>query len=166
MSGDDLGADNLIAADLSQLAAVETGQVTTIATEVFAAMVDGSSGLLTSWPGGPVTMSDPLHAWVDLGTEPASRVQLTADISTADDLTRALFRMDPAESVAQAEVVDAVGEMVNVLGGNIKALLPEHVGLTLPEVSRRSPSGAGAAQLSEVRLAWRGHPLVVSLWTT
>jgi chemotaxis protein CheX len=160
MTGVDLSAD-----DPSQLAAVETGQVVTIATEVFAAMVDGRRGLLTSWPGGPVRVSDPLHAWVDLGTEPASRVQLTADAGTADDLTRAFLRMDAAEPVAEADVVDAFGEIVNVFGGNIKALPPEHVGLTLPEVSRLSPSGAGAARLNEVRLAWRGHPLVVSLWT-
>ena len=164
-SADDFSADDMSADDMSQLAAVEADQVTAIASEVFAAMVDGRSGLLTSWPGGPVTVSDPLHAWVDLSTEPASRVQLTADISTADDLTRAFLRMDAAEPVTEADVVDVFGEIVNVFGGNIKALLPEHVGLTLPEASRLSPSGAGAARLNEVRLAWRGHPLVVSLWT-
>ena len=164
-SADDFSADDMSADDMSQLADVEADQVTAIASEVFAAMVDGRSGLLTSWPGGPVTVSDPLHAWVDLSTEPASRVQLTADISTADDLTRAFLRMDAAEPVTEADVVDVFGEIVNVFGGNIKALLPEHVGLTLPEASRLSPSGAGAARLNEVRLAWRGHPLVVSLWT-
>ncbi|HZY00443.1 MAG TPA: response regulator [Dermatophilaceae bacterium] len=164
-SADDFSADDFSADDMSQLADVEADQVTAIASEVFAAMVDGRSGLLTSWPGGPVTVSDPLHAWVDLSTEPASRVQLTADISTADDLTRAFLRMDAAEPVTEADVVDVFGEIVNVFGGNIKALLPEHVGLTLPEASRLSPSGAGAARLNEVRLAWRGHPLVVSLWT-
>jgi len=164
-SADDMSADDMSADDMSQLADVEADQVTAIASEVFAAMVDGRSGLLTSWPGGPVTVSDPLHAWVDLSTEPASRVQLTADISTADDLTRAFLRMDAAEPVTEADVVDVFGEIVNVFGGNIKALLPEHVGLTLPEASRLSPSGAGAARLNEVRLAWRGHPLVVSLWT-
>ena len=165
MTGDGFSADDFSADDMSQLADVEADQVTAIASEVFAAMVDGRSGLLTSWPGGPVTVSDPLHAWVDLSTEPASRVQLTADISTADDLTRAFLRMDAAEPVTEADVVDVFGEIVNVFGGNIKALLPEHVGLTLPEASRLSPSGAGAARLNEVRLAWRGHPLVVSLWT-
>lgn len=144
---------------------VDEAQVAAIATEVFAAMVDRQDGLLMPWPGGPVTMADPLHAWVDLRTEPASRLQATTDAATVDDLTRAFLRMDTAESVAEADAVDAFGEIVNVFGGNIKALLPEHVELTLPTVSRQSPSGPGALRLFEVALAWRGHPLVISVWT-
>jgi chemotaxis protein CheX len=107
----------------------------------------------------------PVARVVDLSTEPASRVQLTADAGTAGDLTRAILRMDAAEPVAAADVGDAFGEIANVFGGNIKALLPEHVGLTLPEVSRQSPSTAGAVRLHEVLLAWRGRPFVISLWT-
>ena len=62
-------------------------------------------------------------------------------------------------------MVDAFGEIANVLGGNVKALLPEYVALTLPEVSRQSPSGAGAVRLIEARLTWRGRQLIISLWT-
>jgi hypothetical protein len=62
-------------------------------------------------------------------------------------------------------VADAFGEIANVFGGNIKALLPAHVGLTLPAVSRQSPTGAAAVLLQEVPLAWRGRSLVISLWT-
>ena len=145
--------------------AVDEAQVAAIATEVFAAMVDRQTGLMMPWPGGPVAMVDPVHAWVDLHTEPASRVQATTDAATVDDLTRAFLRTDTAASVAEADAVDAFGEIVNVFGGNIKALLPEHVELTLPTVSRQSPSGPGALRLLEVVLAWRGRPLVISVWT-
>lgn len=144
---------------------VDEAQVVAIATEVFAAMVDRQAGLMVPWPGGPVMMADPLHAWVDLRTEPASRVQATADAGSVDDLTRAFLRMDSAESVTEADAVDAFGEIVNVFGGNIKALLPEHVELTMPTVSRQSPSGPDALRLYEVPLAWRGRPIVITLWT-
>jgi len=61
--------------------------------------------------------------------------------------------------------VDAFGEIANVVGGNVRALLPEHVALTQPEVSRHSPLGDSAVRLNEAQLAWRGRPLVISLWT-
>ena len=70
-----------------------------------------------------------------------------------------------AQPVSEDDVADAFGEIVNVLGGNIKALLPEHVGLTLPEVSRVRPSGQAADACGEALFAWRGRPLVISLYT-
>jgi len=151
---------------------VDAAQVTAIATEVFAAMVDRQDGLLTPWPGGPATarnqrdMADPMHAWVDLSTEPAGRVHLTTDAGTAGDLTRAMLRMEASAPVADSDVTDALGEIANVFGGNIKALLSEHVEVSLPEVTRQPPaSSAGAVPLIQVSLAWRGRPLVITVST-
>jgi hypothetical protein len=150
---------------MSMLGAVKRQQVAEIAQEVFAAMVDHAPGLLRPWPVGPSEVADPLYAWVDLGTVPASRLQLTTDADTARALTRALLAIGEAEPVSEDDVADAFGEIANVLGGNIKALLPEHVGLTLPEVSRARPSGQAAVACGEVLFAWRGRPLVISLYT-
>ena len=151
---------------MSELAAaIGAAQVTTVAKEVFAAMVDGKAGFLTSSPAGTVSLSEPPHAWVDMDTEPPNRVQVTTEANTADDQTRAFLHRDAAADVAEADVADAFGEIVNIMGGNMKALLPKHVQLTLPKVSRQSPSGADALRLLEVPLAWRGHPFVISLWT-
>lgn len=144
---------------------VDEAQVVAIATEVFGAMIDRQAERMMPWPGGPVMMTDPLYAWVDMDTEPPSRVQATTDANTAADLARAFLNLDAAKNVAEADVADAFGEIVNIMGGNVKALLPMHVQLTLPKVSRQSPSGAGALRLLEVPLSWRGCPFVISLWT-
>ena len=137
---------------MSELAAaIGAAQVTTVAKEVFAAMVDGQAGFLTSGPGISVSLADPLHAWVDMDTEPPSRVQATTDANTADDLTRAFLHMDAAEDVAEADVADAFVEIVNIMGGNMKALLPKHVQLTLPKVSRQSPLGPTRCGCSRCR---------------
>ncbi len=87
------------------------------------------------------------------------------DDETAPQSNRALLRMEAAEPVTEADMVDAYGEPANVFGGNIKALLPEHVGITLPGVSHESATGAGARLLHEVVLTWRGRPFKISLWT-
>ena len=147
------------------LAALGRPEVAQIAQEIFAAMIDRQPGLLTSWPAGPATVADPLYAWVDLGTVPASRVRMATDAATADALARAFLTMGEAEPVSADDVVDAFAEIANVLGGNIKALLPEHVGLTLPEVSRAEPSRQRGVRGAEALFAWRGAPLVISLYT-
>lgn len=149
---------------MSMSGAIDAGQLMTIATEVFAAMIDREAGLLTTWSGGPLTVAERLHAWVDLSTVPASRLQLSTDADTADALARAFLTMGRVEPVAEAEVADALGEIANILAGNLKALLPEHVEMKLPEVSWQSPPRDGA-RLNEVLFEWRGRPIVVSLGT-
>jgi chemotaxis protein CheX len=149
---------------MSMPGAIDAGQVAIIATEVFAAMIDREAGFLTTWSGGPLTVADPLYAWVDLSTVPASRLQLSTDAGTADEVTRAFLTMGRVEPVAEADVADALGEIANVLAGNVKALLPEHVEMRLPKVSWQSPWRDGA-RLNEVLLEWRGRPIVVSLGT-
>lgn len=149
---------------MSDVGVVDSDQITSIAVEVFTAMVDGEPGFLVPWPGGPLTVPDPVHAWVDVYADVASRAQLTTDATTADNLARALLGMGADEPVTEDELVDAFGEIANVVGGNRKALLPVQGRLTMPKVSRQSPSDSGAVQLDEVSLAWRGLPLVISVW--
>jgi chemotaxis protein CheX len=63
---------------------------------------------------------------------------------------------------------DAIGELINVVGGNIKSLLPGPTELSLPTVH-----GDGAftvdGQLEkafEVRFSWMNEPLMVTVWTS
>jgi chemotaxis protein CheX len=70
-------------------------------------------------------------------------VQITGDwqgavtVELAEPLARrvaaALFAMEPAE-VGESEVGDAVGELANMLGGNVKALMEGSCHLSLPAV--------------------------------
>ena len=39
------------------------------------------------------------------------------------------------EEVSPADVLDAVGELVNIVGGNLKGMLPSPTGLSLPSVT-------------------------------
>ena len=150
---------------MSPLAVADGDQITALTAEVFAAMVDGEEGFLVPWSDGPALVTDPLHAWVDMHAEGGNRVQLTADAGTADDLARALLGMSADEKVPLSDLVDAFGEVANIIGGNLKALLPVQGRLTSPVVSRRSPSIKGAVQIDEVPLAWRGRPLIITVWT-
>lgn len=138
--------------------------VLAIAEEVFAAMVDGEPGYLRPWYGDLPAASDPMYAWVDVQGAMPGRVLVTAERETAEEITRALLAMGPEEVVSDADYVDALGEVANVVGGNVKALVPEAGTLTIPEVGRERPATAPDALLHALPLDWRGRLVDISLW--
>ena len=143
---------------------VEHDQVFMIAQEVFAAMVDGDHGLLQPWDGDLPTFDEPIVAWVDLFGDWAGRASLTTSTATAHDLARALLDLGPDEVVTALDLVDAFGEVANVVGGNLKSLLPTPGALSLPQVAAHVPADDAAMLVQETRLAWRGSAIVFSVW--
>ncbi|WP_182112617.1 MULTISPECIES: chemotaxis protein CheX [unclassified Actinotalea] len=152
----------MTAADLGLVG--DADPVLAIAEEVFAAMVDGEPGGVRPWAGDAPALEHGIHAWVDVHGTHASRVLLSTEEETAALLTRALLAMGPAESVADEDLVDALGEVANVVGGNVKALVADPRALGLPVVDRVRPAASGDL-LHLLNLEWRGRPLEVALWT-
>jgi hypothetical protein len=144
--------------------AVAEDQMFAIAEQVFSAMVDGDVGLLQRWMGDVPVIVDPLVAWVDLHGDWVGRAALTTSLPVAHDLTRALLQMDAGEEVGAEDLADAFGELANVVGGNLKALLPTPGTLGLPHVAAAVPDVSGSASVEELHLSWRGHLISVSIW--
>ena len=142
---------------------VEHDQVLAIAQEVFAAMVDGDVGLLQPWAGELPEIEDSVVAWVDLYGPWPGRAELTTSGATASDLTRALLGMGDDEVVTSLDLVDAFGEVANVVGGNVKSLLPLQGSLGLPQVAPSAPAVPGARLVQELSLSWRGRPVMVTV---
>jgi chemotaxis protein CheX len=73
----------------------------------------------------------------------------------------------PAEQLDDREVADALGELTNMIGGNIKSLIPGPSRLSMPAVTAgASPTvkPPRAALVTTVSLACEGLPLTVSVW--
>jgi chemotaxis protein CheX len=73
-----------------------------------------------------------------------------------------------AGEVADDEVVDAVGELTNMVGGNIKSLLPEPSRLSLPAVAqgrRQLLHVPGAEVLNQVALSSEGEQVLITVWS-
>lgn len=66
------------------------------------------------------------------GWEGAVTIECTAEL--ARSMAEEMFGMEPGEA-ADAEILDALGELVNVVGGNVKALLAGGAELSLPAVT-------------------------------
>jgi len=111
--------------------------------------------------GGDVTVG-----CVTVTGEWQGNVRLACPAQLAQMAASAMFDL-PAAQLDDQQVADALGELTNMVGGNIKSLIPGPSRLSMPAVTAggsltvRVP---GAALLGAVSLACDGLPLTVSVW--
>ena len=140
-------------------ALLDEATVETIAGDAWVALV-GEDELLVPVPGDPP--DDALSAWVDVVGPWTGSVVITTGRQTAAELTRALLQEAAPEVLDHEDVVDAFGEIANVVGGNVKAALPGPSTLGLPEVGE-APVVRNPDDVCRIDVLWRGQPLVVSV---
>ncbi|WNM24581.1 chemotaxis protein CheX [Demequina capsici] len=140
--------------------------VFTVAEDLFATMIDREPGYLMRWYGERPAILRPCYTWVDVvGGDDDARILISMARDTGEDLARVLFELGDDEPVTDADFTDAVGELVNVVGGNVKSLVTHPGILTMPKVSDEQPSMADAAPVMDACVTWRGALVCVSLWT-
>lgn len=77
------------------------------------------------------------------------------------------FLMADEADINDDDLSDAMGEFANVVGGNVKSMMPGPSKLSLPvavigDAKNRHP---GAVETTRVELCWHDAPLVVSVWS-
>jgi chemotaxis protein CheX len=116
----------------------------------------------------PIRIDDPgpldVVASVSLTGAWDGHVIISMTQAAATTIAAAMLDLDRA-AVTDADINDATGEWVNVVGGNVKTLLPTPCQLSLPMTSR---SGSrirypGTRPLCSVTLALAGEPVTVSI---
>lgn len=96
------------------------------------------------------------------GWSGAVSLRMSAELAT---LTAALMFDAPGSTLEPDEIDDAVGEMANMIGGNVKSLLPEPSQLSLPTVSAgdEPPSFPGTVLVEHLEFDVAGQPFTVSV---
>ncbi len=138
---------------------IDEATVESIAAETWVALV-GEEELLVPLPLD--LPAETVSSWVEVVGPWTGSVVLTCGPGTAAELTRCLLREHAPAELEDEDVDDALGELANVLGGNVKAVLPGPSALGLPEVGT-PPSTGSPADPRRVALVWRGQPLTVSV---
>jgi len=90
------------------------------------------------------------------------RVLLSFSPLAAKRAAGALLGVEEAEQVGDADVVDAVGELVNIIGGGVKSLMPQPTVLSLPAVSHGAFPELGG-EVCRLTGTWNGEPVSVAV---
>ena len=153
-----LGADDA--------AVVTSEQITEIVQEVWASFL--SMSLLPHPLGAdaPALEGQTVTGCVHVSGEWTGSVFLSCDVAVAAAAAEAMFAADPG-SLSDEEVSDAVGELTNMVGGNIKSLLPAPSRLSVPTIAVGASGSVrvpGAVLLDRVALLSAPGPLHISIW--
>jgi chemotaxis protein CheX len=90
-------------------------------------------------------------------------VSVVVERSGAAPLAAALLQED--EALSDEDIYDSLGEIANIVGGNVKALVPDAGALGLPGISAAQPLPSSAArQAARLDANWQGHWLTFVVW--
>lgn len=150
------------------LAPVTDDEVADITREVWSTFL----GLdLEPLPEGLVDLGGPADGPAMVGVVGISgawqgAVAVECGLDHARAAAEAMFAADPGTLSAE-EVADAWGELANMVGGNVKSLLPAPSALSVPSVTGGTGSRVlvpGARAVQRVHLAGPGAAVRVSVW--
>ena len=151
--------------------AFELDDVRVVTNDVWTSFLASHEPL--EWSTAPLSEPEVIRASVEIRGEWDGAVTLEMSPTAARTAARTMLTL---EDVEDTDVLDALGELVNMIGGNIKSLLPSGSALGLPMVSSTpvppsTPSGSTepyAEPLTEhcrADLAWAGTTIVVRVWS-
>ena len=107
-----------------------------------------------------------VHSSVSITGSWTGYVVYASSTQAARRAAGAFLAMDASE-VSQDDVSDVLGELANIVGGNVKAMLPPGALLSLPQVVLAPESIArypNTQRVGGVYGLWEGEPVSVSMW--
>jgi chemotaxis protein CheX len=138
---------------------LDEATVQSIAEEAWSALV-GEEEVLLPLAGGPA--DDAISSWVEIVGPWTGTVVITTGRGTAEELSRCLLKEHAPPVLDAEDIEDGLGELANVVGGNVKAVLPGPSVLSLPEVGD-APGATDPADVCRIDVLWRGQTLTISV---
>jgi chemotaxis protein CheX len=100
----------------------------------------------------------------------AGDVTVSAARTTAESIARRMMAMHPEDALDPCDVDDAMGEIANIIGGNLKSLVEGVQRLSLPMVRRTHPddlpSATAGEPLYESVAVWEEQQVLVQVHHT
>jgi chemotaxis protein CheX len=110
--------------------------------------------------------SDEVHSSVSITGSWHGHIVYGSSIAAARRAAAAFLAMEIGE-VGQEDVSDVLGELANIVGGNVKAMLPPGCFLSLPQVVLAPTSATvypSAVRVSGLFGTWLGEPVSITVW--
>ncbi|MCU1692137.1 MAG: cheA [Frankiales bacterium] len=152
--------------DANPTTLVSAADITSIAQDVWSSFLSMELELHPLGPEAPALDGRTMTGTVHVSGEWQGSVFLEVPSDLAQASAEAMFAADPG-TLSADEVCDALGELTNMVGGNIKSLVPGPSKLSIPSVAEgesytvRVP---GAVLVERVALVCAAGPLHISVW--
>lgn len=114
-------------------------------------------------PAAPLPIADALSATISIGGAWTATLVVSVDMTLAYRFADGL--LDLGDELVREDVEDALGELANVVGGNVKGLVDDPAAtLSLPVVAHGEPTIAGGQIRVSCAFEAEGLPMVWRLY--
>ena len=117
-------------------------------------------------PDGDEGQPSDVHSSVSISGSWTGHVVYASSTAAAKRAAAAFLAME-AEEVSSEDLSDVLGELANIVGGNVKAMLPPGCFLSLPQVVLAPETATkypNAERISGLYGRWEGEPVSISMW--
>jgi chemotaxis protein CheX len=116
-------------------------------------------------PPSSTTRADEVSAAVAVTGAWRGHVVVSCSMAAAREIGSLLLEI-PQPEVSESDVADALGELANIIGGNVKGLLPGPCALSLPYLvvaASEHVRWPSATVESRLLVDWHDEPIVVTV---
>ena len=117
-------------------------------------------------PTGDDGQPSEVHSSVSITGSWTGHVVYASSAAAARKAAAAFLAVD-AGAVGPEDLTDVLGELANIVGGNVKAMLPAGCFLSLPQVVLAPDSATkypNAERVTGLYGLWEGEPVSISMW--
>jgi chemotaxis protein CheX len=107
-----------------------------------------------------------LHSTVSITGSWHGHLVYASSTEAAKKAAAAFLAMEPDE-VGVEDISDVLGELANIVGGNVKAMLPAGCFLSLPTVVMAPDTAShypAAERITGLYGVWDGEPVSITMW--
>ena len=144
---------------------VTEGDLAEMAEQVWVSYLD-PEGVHPLMQNGAVKQPTDVHSTVSITGSWHGHLVYASSRGAAAKAAAAFLAMEPDE-VGQEDISDVLGELANIVGGNVKAMLPAGCFLSLPTVVLAPDTASyypAAERISGLYGSWEGEPVSISMW--
>ncbi len=145
--------------------AVNENDLAEMVEQVWVAYID-PEGVNPLIPTGDVSQPSEVHSSVSISGSWSGHVVYASSTAAAKKAAAAFLAME-VDEVSDEDLSDVLGELANIVGGNVKAMLPDGALLSLPQVVMAPESATkypNAERITGLYGLWEGEPVSVSMW--
>jgi chemotaxis protein CheX len=144
---------------------VTEGDLAEMVEQVWVSYLD-PEGLHPLMIHGDMKQSSDVHSTVSITGNWHGHLVYASSRNAAKKAAAAFLAMEPDE-VSQEDISDVLGELANIVGGNVKAMLPAGCFLSLPTVVLAPDTASyypAAERISGLYGVWDDEPVSISMW--